>query len=148
MALFGLFDSPKKKHRSYQDDHLHRASDQMAQIARSAKSERAFISLLVKMMLEDGKVLEEEYVQVINSAIECVQLDDYQVRKIVDDVLAGDDIDLKQELAVIKREATAHDRANLVHHLWKIAIADEEVCAVEAKLLHRVADILNVKLEA
>ncbi|MDX8410209.1 MAG: TerB family tellurite resistance protein [Mariprofundales bacterium] len=147
MALFGLFGSGKKKSRSYHADRSGRSSEHEAQLVRSPASERAFVSLLVRMMCEDGVVDEEEYAQVINSAMECVQLDDYAVRKIVDAALASDDVGVNRELATFMHESTEYDRSNLIQQLWNIAMADGEISDYEARLIRRAAVALKVKIK-
>ncbi len=146
MALFGLFGKEKKKHRAYHADRTRHSSEFEAQLVRSPKAERAFVSLLVRMMCEDGIVDEEEYTQVINSAMECVQLDDYALRKIVDATLANDDTNVNHELAALMRESTEYDRSNLIQQLWNVAMADGEISEYEDKLIRRAAAALKVEL--
>ncbi|MDX8414426.1 MAG: TerB family tellurite resistance protein [Mariprofundales bacterium] len=144
MGLFGLFKK-KKKHRSYKVD-IQRSSHQRSQLVRSEASERAFVVLLVKMMNEDGHVDNEEYQQIIDSVMECVQMDSYSIRDLINDTLADDTLSLHKLLSDFMRSSTVEDRESLVLQLWQVAMSDGHIDEREEALLNKVSARLQVKV--
>ncbi len=146
MGLFGLFKGKKKPHRSYKVD-INRPAHQRSQLVRSEASERAFVVLLVKMMNEDGQVDDEEYQQIIDSVMECVQLDSYTIRDLINEAIDDDSVPLRKLLADFMRASTKEDRESLVRQLWQVAMADGHLDPGEEALLKKVAACLQVEID-
>jgi len=144
MGLFGLF-AKKKKYRSYEVD-LHRSAHQRSQLVRSEASERAFVVLLVKMMNEDGEVDDGEYQQIIDSVMECVQMDSYSIRDLINETLADNRLSLHKLLSDFMRSSTEEDRESLVRQLWQVAMSDGHIDEREEALLNKVSARLHVKV--
>ncbi len=142
MGLFDLFSGKKKKRRHAS----HHSKVQRSQLVRSEASERAFVVLLVKMMNEDGNIDDNEYQQIIDSVMECVQLDSYSIRDLVDEALAEDGDSLSKLLSDFMHSSTEDDRESLVQQLWQVAMADGTLEPGEEALLRRVAASLHVRL--
>jgi len=145
MGLFGLFKK-KKTHRSYAVD-IHRSAHQRSQLVRSEASEKAFVVLLVKMMNEDGQVDNDEYRQIIDSVMECVQMDSYSIRDLINETLADGSLSLNKLLADFMRSSTEEDRESLVQQLWHVAMADGHIDEGEEALLKKVSARLHVNIK-
>ena len=145
MGLLGLFKK-RRRRRSYKVE-LDRPAHQRSQLVRSEASERAFVVLLVRMMKEDGAVDDEEYQQIIDSVMECVQLDFYTVRDLINEALDDDSVPLHKLLGDFMRASTVEDRESLVRQLWQVAMADGRLDPGEEALLKRVSACLQVEID-
>lgn len=106
----------------------------------------ATAALLIEMMQQDHKVIEEEREAVRAALREQFNLDEDEIRELLE--LARQEAEMAtdyyQFTRLIASQCSPEEKKKVIEYLWKIAYSDNHLDPLEEHMIRRLADLLYV----
>jgi len=106
----------------------------------------AVAALLVEVMRMDGRLDEEERLEIVTALKNRFHLSEQEIDTLIE--TAHREVEQSHDLHRFTSTVTSHfkteERIDIVRELWLVAMADGEVDAYEEQLIRRVAELIGV----
>jgi len=106
----------------------------------------ATAALFIEMMLQDGKVHEEEKISVKNAIKNCFEITDNEADELFE--LAEDELkhstDYYQFTQLINNNYTQAQKVIVIEKLWTIAYADSHLDDFEEHMVRKISELIYV----
>jgi uncharacterized tellurite resistance protein B-like protein len=106
----------------------------------------ATAALFIEMMLQDGKVHDNEKISVLNAIKHCFNISDNEANVLFS--LAEDELkhstDYFQFTQLINKNFTPAQKVKVIENLWAIAYADSHLDDFEEHMVRKIAELIYV----
>ncbi len=114
--------------------------------SNTLRTEVAAAALMFEVMWADQQIELSELDETKAHLVSIFNLDPESVDEIVQEtkILHGDSVGLHPFTRAINETVSAEDKFRIVEALWRIALSDEQVDALEEHMIRKISDLLYV----